>query len=140
MNKEDLEKLLDKCINELSEIQKGEYSPEKAERNAALFLEMQIRLADYLSVAEMKAKMAKSEMERVASNKYFEYKQGSIGGDKKMTEVALEHMVAKNEEVFKMKQEMVEYEAEYKKWNYVIGILSNGHILCRNLGKREFGN
>lgn len=139
MNKEDLEKLLDKCLQELSEMQGGNCATDKAEKNAALFLEVQIRLAEYLSSAEMKSKMAKSEVERVSAQKYFDYKQGAGGSDKKYTEVALSHMVAKDDEVLKIKQSMLEAEAEYKKWHYVIGVLSNGHILFRNLGKREFG-
>lgn len=136
--KERLEKLLEQCLNELERAHNGSIEPDKAERNAALCLELQIRLSDYLASAELKAKTVKNETERLVSQKYFEYKNNGIG-DKKMTEAALEHAVAKDEEVFKMKEEMIKQEAEYKKWNYIINILSNSHIFYRNLTKKEFG-
>jgi len=135
----ELEKLLDTCLSELNMAYNGKCDPSRAERNAALFLELQLRLADYVTDAELKAKASKSEIERLSSQKYFEYKSGALGSDKKMTEAALEHAISRDEEVHKMKQEMLKSEAEHKKWNYVINVLSNGHIFYRNLGKKEFG-
>jgi hypothetical protein len=139
MDQASLEKLLDKCLAELNLAYQGECQPERAEKNAALFLEMQLRLADYLANAELKAKMAKTEVERLSSQKYFEYKSGALGTEKKLTEAALEHAISKDEEIFKLKEDMIKSESEYKKWNFIINILSNGHIFYRNLGKREFG-
>lgn len=143
MDQASLEKLLDRCLSELNLAFIGECEPDRAEKNAALFLEMQIRLADYVSSAELKAKMAKNEVERLSSQKYFEYKNGSLSttdSKSKLTEAALEHAISKDDEIFTLKSEMVKSEAEYKKWNYIIGVLSNGHIFYRNLSKREFGN
>lgn len=137
--KEQLEKLLEQCLSELEIAHQGDCQPEKAEKNAALFLELQIRLSDYLAEAELKAKMNKNEIERMSSEKYFEYKNGSLGNDKKMTEAALEHSISKDEEVFKMKEEMLKNEAEFKKWNYIINILANGHVFYRGIAKKEFG-
>lgn len=139
MDQEELEKLIEKCLAELKLAYQGDCAPERAEKNAALFLEIQLRLAGYLSNAELKAKMAKSEVERISAQKYFEYKNPTIGFDRKLTEAALEHSIAKDEEICKTKEVMIKDEAEYKKWNYVINILKEGHIFYRNLGKREFG-
>ena len=138
MDQHSLEKLLDKCLGELDLAYNGKCDPERAERNAALFLEMQIRLSEYLSSSELKAKMKKSEVENISGIKYFEYKAGSVG-DKKPTEASLDQSIAKDADICKLKEEMFKYEAEVKKWNYVMNILSNGHIYWRNLGKREFG-
>lgn len=139
MNQVELEELLDKCLSELDLAYQGNCEPERAERNAALFLEMQIKLAEYVSSAELKAKMSKNEVERISSQKYFEYKKGSLGSEKKPTEASLEHAISQDEDIFKLKEEMLKNEAEYKKWNYIISVLSNGHIFFRNLSKREFG-
>jgi hypothetical protein len=135
MDQEHLSKLLEECLNELNMAYKGKCDADRAERNAALFLEMQIKLADVVSQAELNAKSQKNELERVSSSKYFEYKSG--GGDKKITEASLEHSVNKDEEVCRIKSEMIKFEADYKKWQYVINILSNGHIYYRNLSKRD---
>lgn len=139
MDQKTLENLLEKCLSELKLAHQGECPPERAEKNAALFLEMQLRLSEHVSDAELKAKMAKNEVERISAQKYFEYKNGALGNEKKLTEAALEHAISKDEEVFKLKEEVVKNESEYKKWNYIINVLSNGHIYYRNLGKREFG-
>lgn len=139
MNQEKMEKLLDKCLSELTLAYNGDCTAERAEKNAALFLEMQLRLSEYLANAELKAKMSKNEVERLSSHKYFEYKNGSLGSEKKLTEASLEHSITKDEEIFKLKEELIRHEAEYKKWNFIINVLSNGHIYFRNLGKREFG-
>lgn len=137
--KEQLQQLLDQCLSELKLAYQGECQPDRAERNAALFLELQMKLADYLSDAELKAKRAKNEVERMSSQKYFEYKTGAIGSDKKLTEAALEHSISKDEEIFKMKEEMVRSEAEFKKWNFMMSVLKDGHIYYRGMGRREFG-
>jgi hypothetical protein len=141
MNQEDLENLLNKCLAELNSASIGNCESEKAEKNAALFLEMQIRLAEYLSSAELNAKMAKNEVERLSSQKYFEYKNGSILATEnkgKLTEAALEHSVSKDNEVFALKEKVIKYEADYKKWNYIYNVLANGHILYRGMSRRDF--
>jgi hypothetical protein len=138
MDQQSLEKLLDKCLAELDLAHNGKCEPDRAERTAALFLEMQFRLSEFLSASELKAKMKKSEVESVSGVKYFEYKTGS-SVDKKPTEASLDQSIAKDADICKLKEEMFKYEAEVKKWNYVMNILSNGHIYFRNLGKREFG-
>ncbi len=139
MKQEELEKLIEKCLAELGVAYQGDCNPERAEKNAALFLEVQLKLSSYLADAELKAKIAKSEVERLSAQKYFEYKNPTIGFDKKLTEAALEHSIAKDEEILKSKEDMIKKEAEYKKWNYVINVLQNGHVYYRGIGKREFG-
>lgn len=138
MSQEELEKLLEKCLAELKLAYDGDCQPERADKNAALFLEMQLRLSDYLSNAELKARRSKGEVERLSSQKYFEYKTGALGSDKKMTEAALEHSIAKDDEIFKLKESQIQMEAEHKKWNYVMNVLSNGHVYFRGVGKRDF--
>lgn len=137
MNQESLEKLLEKCLSELNLAYQGECDANRAEKNAALFLEMQLRLADFNAQAELKAKSAKNELERLSSQKYFEYKSGSIGNDKKLTEAALEHSIAKDDAVCELKGQVIKLESEYKKWNYIINTLANGHVYYRTIGKNN---
>lgn len=137
MASEELEKLIDVCLNELSLASRGECAPERAERNAALFLEVQLKLADYIADAEFKARMAKNEVERLASQKYFEFKNGALGTDKKLTEAALEHAISKDEEVLKVKADMLKFEAEFRKWGYIINTFKDGHVFYRTLSKNN---
>src|SRR5690554_4483725 len=106
MDRTELENLLDKCLAELQLAYNGDCKPERAERNAAIFLELQIKLADQLTNMELKAKMVKNEVERLSSQKYFEYKNGLISSEKKLTEAALEHAISKDSEIVKLKEEM----------------------------------
>jgi len=136
MDQESLSKMLEKCLSELHKAYEGDCDAERAERNAALFLEMQIKLAEVISQAELRAKSAKNEIDRLSAEKYFEFK--SAGGEgKKMTEVALEQSINKDVDVNKVKAENIKFEAEYKKWNFIMQTLSNGHIYFRNVSKRD---
>lgn len=134
---ENLEELINKCLKELETAYKGECTPEHAERNAALFLIAQIRLASYISNIELVAKTAKSEVERASSEKYFEYKKESANTSPKLTEAALEHAILKDKSILDLKKDLYQSESDMKKWNYIFSTLSNGHIFYRNLGKRE---
>lgn len=137
MDQEKLSKMIDNCLEELRCAHQGECQSDRAERTAALFLEVQIQLADYLSQVELKAKGTKNEVERLSSQKYFEFKTDGMTGGQKLSEAALEHSISKDDAICSLKDKLIRAEAEGKKWNYVITMLSNGHIYFRNLSKRE---
>lgn len=150
MDQEQLEEMLGKCLSELKLAADGKCNGDRADKNAALFLEVQINLSDYVSTAELKVKMAKNELERLSGQKYFEYKNGlpaTIPADKnrtgsiiafgKMTEAGLEQALCQDKEIAELKGEISKAEAEHKKWNYLLSTLSNGHIYYRNLGRKE---
>ncbi len=132
---ESLEQLINFCLDELGKAYQGKYDPDRAEKSAALFLEVQLKLADYVSSVEFRARMAKSEVERVSAEKYFVIKNGSV--DKKLSEAALEHSLAKDEDILKIKKDVIKNETEYKKWQYVMNSLQNGHIYFRSLAKHN---
>lgn len=141
MDQEQLEEMLGKCLSELKLAADGKCNGDRADKNAALFLEVQINLSDYVSTAELKAKLAKNELERLSGQKYFEYKGGTVAiGEKgagKLTEAALEQALCQDKEIAELKGEISKAEAEHKKWNYLLSTLSNGHIYYRNLGRKE---
>ena len=131
---ENLSKMIERCMHELSEAHEGRYSPEKAERTAALFLDAQMRLTDMIAEAEFKRQMAKNELERISAEKYFLTKSASTSSVK-LTEEALKHALSKDEDVYKVKEAVAKAESEQRKWQNVLGIMSNGHIFFRNVGK-----
>jgi hypothetical protein len=134
MMNEDLQRMIDNCLKALTEAHEGRYLPEKAERTAALFLDAQMRLADVVSSAEFKRQMAKNELERISAEKYFFIKNGS-SSDKKVTEATLDHAIARDADVFKVKEELARADSDQKKWQHIMNIMSNGHIYFRNVGK-----
>lgn len=138
MKSSELEEIINQCLNELEKASKGECSPDKADRNAALFLVAQMKLASHIAEVELKTKLAKSEVERISSEKYFEFKKEGVSSGKP-TEAALEHAVLKDGAISDLKKEMLTFEADLKKWNYIINIMSNGHIYFRGISKKEFG-
>lgn len=133
---ENLEKMIETCLQELSLAYQGKCNIDKAEKNAALFLEVQLMLADYVANAELKARMAKNEVERLSAEKYFMFKI-SLGSDKKVTEAMLENAIAKDSDVLKVKEEVAKNEADFKKWGYVMNTLKDGHIYYRTLSKNN---
>lgn len=133
-NKEEFEDLVEKCYLELSLAYKETYSPEKAEKTAAMFLAAQMQLAFFITSIERDAKFSKAEIERIGAEKYFEVKDNSIS-EKKITEATLQNMVAKNEEVIKAKKLNCEIEAELKKYGYIMSSLKDGHHYFKMIAK-----
>lgn len=138
INMEDLseiESAIESCFKEMHNASLQKYDADKADRTAALFLITQMRLSSLIEDVEMKAKNAKNEITRIEAEKYFEYKTNN--SDKKITENMLLNYIAKDSEIIKIKKECVQYEANYKKWTYILGTLKDGHIYFRNLGKNK---
>ena len=133
-DKESLDKMIETCLTELQAVKHGKYESERAEKTAALFLEVQLRVADFLSDAEFKAKMSKAEVERVEADKYFNYKT-SAG---KVTEAHLVNSVSKDDDVLKAKAASYREEADFKKWLYVMNTLKDSHIYFRGMSKKQW--
>ncbi len=129
-----LKELIERCMKELNDAHENRHITDQADRVAALFLDVQMQLADYIVELDFKTKMAKNELSRVEGVKYFDYKSAP-GADKKMTDAAVQHAIAKDEEVFKVKTELAQHESNQKKWANVMGIMNNGHIFFRTISK-----
>lgn len=135
-NQEEFESLLNRCFDELKKASTEKYEPEKAEKTAAMFLSAQIQLAAFIADIELKARHSKNEVERVEAARYYALKIGDTGG-KKLTEMALAQMVAKDDEVVSAKRLWAESESELKKYVFIMNTLRDSHILFRGIGKSK---
>lgn len=132
-----VEELIAKVSKELRLAHREKYEMERAERTAALCLTAQIELAEFLSESELMAKERKNEVEAISSERYFYYKTNAVD---KITDVALNRLVDKDDEVKSTKKEQFSAEADYNKWKNLFGILKDSHIYFRYMsrGKNEF--
>lgn len=133
-----VEEMISECVKELSSVHegKGQYDEHRAVGTAALCLKAQFELAEYIYSADLNARQAKREVERVSAEKYHEFKEGSSSG-KKLTEVALENLVLKDADVVAAKTACNELEANSKKLNYLMTTLRDAHVYWRNLAKSK---
>lgn len=129
---QEVELLVSKCLKASHEAHEGKYDTDKAQNTAAMFLSAEIKLTFFIGDIELRAKHCKNEIERIEAEKYQQIKVNATG---KITEVALEKAIARDVEVIQAKQQCAEAESEAKKWNYLLGVLKDGHIYFRNLGK-----
>lgn len=129
---EEVEQLVKECLDASQEAHTGKFDTDKAQNTAAKFLTSEIKLTFFIGDIELRAKHSKNEIERIEAEKYQNLKANTTA---KMTEVALENAIARDTDVIQAKRECAEAEAEAKKWNYLLGVLKDGHIFFRNLGK-----
>jgi len=129
--------LIEKVSKELKLAHTEKYDVERAELTAALCLEAQKELAEFLAEAELLAKERKSEVESIEGEMYLHYKyEYKIDGkDNKLSDVGVQHLVAKDEKVKKAKQKQHEAESNFSKWRNLFGMLKDGHIYFRGLAK-----
>ena len=94
-----------------------------------------MKLSFAIEDIELQWKLSKNEIERIQSEKYFEIKNSFT--DKKITESAMSNLVCKDDDVVKVKNDAAKNESEFKKWNYLLGILKDSHIYFRNITKNK---
>jgi len=135
-NSENLEDLILLCLNELKVAHETKYEEDKAVRTAALFLKAQLLLSNFIKDVDLRAKQMKREVKRIEGEKYFHYRDNSELS-KKLTEVALGHLINKDGDVISAAIQTSEAEAEAKRLDYIYGILKDGHVFFRNIGKSK---
>lgn len=135
-NSDSVEFIIEQISIEFKAAHHSKYEPKKAELTAALCLEAQKQLAQFLSDAELLSKERKSEVERVEAEKYFYYKENQKKSDEKSySDVALNRLVAKDQEVVSAKKEQYQAEADFGKYKNLFGVLKDAHIFFRGLAK-----
>ncbi len=134
-NSDSVEFIIEQISMEFKAAHHEKYEPKKAELTAALCLEAQKQLAHFLSDSELLSKEKKSEVERVEAERYFFYKENKKNPDEKMTDTALNRMVAKDQEVLSAKREQYMAEADFGKYKNLFGVLKDSHIFFRGLAK-----
>ena len=130
-----VEELVQKCLLETKLAHQDRYDADKAERTAACFLDARLELATFIGDVELRARQAKTEIDRIEAEKYFFYKKEKAG--EKVTETLLAQFVAKDPEVVKAKSDAASYEADLKKWNYIMDSLKDGHLYFRSVSKNK---
>lgn len=125
-------KLIGAISVEVNSAHKEKYDQEEAEKTAALCLEAQIELAEFLSDSEFLAKESKAEVERKESEQYFYYKGKAVG---KTSDAALKQEVARDKEVLAAKKTQFQAEADYNKWRNLFGFLKDAHHYFRGVAK-----
>ena len=135
-NKNRVEDLILKISKELNIAHSRKYDAVQAELTAALILEAQRELSEFLSDAELISKEKKAEVERVEAEQYFFYKNSEKQKeDGKVTDTALTKMVAKDKLVLAAKSEQYQAEADFSKYKNLFGMLKDAHIFFRSIGK-----
>lgn len=133
-NSDSVEFIIEQISVEFKAAHHSRYEPKQAELTAALCLEAQKQLAQFLSDSELLSKERKSEVERVEAERYFFYKENK-NSTEKVTDVALNRMVAKDPEVMIAKKEQYMAEADFGKYKNLFGVLKDAHIFFRGLAK-----
>jgi len=127
-----VERLISAISLEINDAHKQKYEMENADSTAALCLEAQRELAEFLSDAEFLAKEKKTEVERIESEQYFYYKGKAVG---RTSDAALKQETAKDKEVLKAKKVQFRAEADYNKWRNLFGFLKDAHHYFRGVAK-----
>lgn len=129
---ERVERLISAVSTEIREAHKAKYDIDTALLTAALALETQKELAEFLSDAEFLSKEAANKVDSLEAEKYFYYKTNSVD---KVTDQGLKYKVACDEDVKAAKEKQNKAESQYNKWRNLFGIVKDAHIFFRGLGK-----
>jgi hypothetical protein len=131
-NKNRVEDLILQVSKELNIAHSKKYDEVQAELTAALILEAQKELSEFLADAELISKEKKAEVERIEAEQYFFYKNAQ---KEKATDVFLTRMVSKDRLVLEAKKEQYQAESDYSKYKNLFGMLKDGHVFFRGLAK-----
>lgn len=131
----DIQTIIEECLQELENASRQKYDSDKAEQTASKFLVAQLKASILIEDVELKSKQSKNEVSRLEAEKYYEIKISSK--ETKLTETTLTNLVAKNPEVVMAKDQFAIAESNSKKWYYILNTLKDGHIFFRNINKSK---
>lgn len=127
-----INKLLEVINSQVIAVRSGTFDISLGERVAALILECQFDLVDLFTDAEASARSGKHMSELVEAEVS---EKISDEADKKPAEGTLKRQALMDERVKESKNQLVDYERVARKWRTVYDLLSNHHILFRNITK-----
>ena len=130
-----VKRMVSEVSSELRLVHSGRYDEKRAIKTAAIALKAQMDLAEFLSDVEGTAKGTKNEVKAIEAEVYFDHRSSS---EKKMTEGALQQVVAKDKRTIAAEAKAVEAEKTAKKWGIVFGTMKEAHIFFRTLGKIDW--
>lgn len=127
---QDVESNIEILRSAMNEVYLGHFDYSKADRVAALALNVQIELAKFAADAEWRARQAKAEIKHISAEANYRYRTSA---DKKISEAALEQLVNKDPDVKNAELKMAEYERDAKRWQNYYNTLKDAHIFFRSL-------
>lgn len=130
-----IQKLTAIIQHQMSKVHRGTFKMVDSSRVAAMALEAQMEMSEFIAEAEAHAARMKQEAEYVEAEKITSIGKEFVSQGKKVSETALKRMATVSEEVKNAKKIMIDANKEYKQWKYVQDILSGAHVFFRNLGK-----
>ena len=122
-----------KVLEELDVLYQGVYDPQDAAKTAALCLLAQASLIKIQSSADLRARALKRDIDFAKAEVYHALK--AQPSEKKLTEVALTHLINKDDAVQKIIQEQNMAEKEAKELSNVLALLKDAHITFRSFAK-----
>lgn len=125
-------------LSELKSVSAGNKCDiDKARQNAALALQVQMELANYLAESEGTARGAKNNCKLVEALIASEIRKTS---EKKITDAAVKEKCLVDDRLKSAEQSAIDLEVDAKKWTYLFGIAKDAHIFFRNIanGKNEW--
>ena len=131
---EKVQRLVKTISSKIKKVHTKSTSNDDGEAWAALALEAQIELTEFLADAELISKEKKLLVEALEGQKYLTYKKEK-DKDEKPTEALLKAKVAQDKEVNDLKKEQFKAESDFSKWKNLFAVLKDAHILFRNLNK-----
>lgn len=127
--------MVSQISQELRSVHSGKYDEKRAIKAAALALKAQIDLAEFLSDVEGTAKGLKNEVKAVEAEVYFDHRSSA---EKKISEAALQQLIAKDKRTAEAEVKAVDAEKIAKKWGLIFNTMKEAHIFFRNLGKNDW--
>ncbi len=127
--------MVTRISKELRSVHSGKYDEKRAIKTAALALKAQIDLAEFLSDVEGTAKGLKNEVKAVEAEVYFDHRSSA---EKKISEAALQQLIAKDKRTAEAEVKAVDAEKIAKKWGLIFNTMKEAHIFFRNLGKNDW--
>lgn len=137
-NAEIVDKLSQQLLVEITRVSEGgKCDVEAARQNAALALQLQMELANFLADAEGRARACKNNIKFVEALVASDIRNKA---EKKITDAAVKEKCAIDSRLQEAEKLAIDSEVEAKKWAYIFGTAKDGHIFFRNIanGKNEW--
>ena len=121
--------------HQMVRVRRGAFNTVDAPRVAAMVLDTQMEMAEFIADAEAAALRAKHLSDFIEADKITKIGKEFVAEGKKVSETALKRMATVSDEVKESKEAMVEAGQEYKKWRDIHSMLASAHVFFRNFGK-----
>ena len=124
----------EKVLAELDVLYRGVYDADEGSQTAALCLLTQAPLIKVQAAADLKARSLKRDIDFKKAEVYAQLKAEHVG--KKIADVALQQLVAKDVDIHRLYLRQSEAEREAKELTNILALLKDAHITFRSIAKK----